>query len=65
MNQVLFFLGESYFNQLMANWWFGARWFRIRIGIPISKNPFYKGMLGESKPLGRKPPMNHWLGVPI
>ena len=23
-------------NQLMVNWWFGARWFGIRIGIPLS-----------------------------
>ena len=26
-------------------WWFGARWFGI-LGIPLSNNPFHKGILG-------------------
>ena len=27
----------------MVNRWFGARWFGIRIGLPLSNNPFHKG----------------------
>ena len=34
---------------------FGARWFGIRIGCPLSNNPFHKGILSESKPPGPKP----------
>ena len=30
----------------MINWWFGARWFGIRFGVPLSNNPFYKGFPG-------------------
>ena len=37
-----FFFG-SVFHQLMARW-FGARWFGIRIGIPLTNNPFHKGI---------------------
>ena len=31
----------------MVNWWFGprARWFGI-LGVPLSNNPFHKGILG-------------------
>ena len=25
----------------MVDWWFGARWFGIRIGVPLSNNPFH------------------------
>ena len=32
-------------SQLTINWWFGARWFGI-LGIPLSNNPFHKGILG-------------------
>ena len=31
-------------------WWFG-----IRIGVPLSDNPFHRGIPGT------KPPTNHWL----
>ena len=31
-------------NQLMVNWWFGARWFGIRIGVPLRTIiPFIRG----------------------
>ena len=33
-------------NEQMVNFWFGARWFRIRIGVPLSNNPFHKGIPG-------------------
>ena len=39
-------LSKWWENQLMVDWWFGAGWFGIRIGIPISNNPFHKGILG-------------------
>ena len=29
----------------MVNWWFGTLWFDI-LGIPLSNNPFHKGILG-------------------
>ena len=32
--------------QLMVNWWFGARWFGIRIGVPLCNNPFQKEISG-------------------
>ena len=34
------------FFQLVVNCWFGARWFGIRIGVPLSNSPFHKGILG-------------------
>ncbi len=47
------FVSESYqdsepsnHNQLMVNGWFGARWFGNRIGVPLSNNPFHKGLPG-------------------
>ena len=37
---IFFQRGGSTTNyQLMVNWWLGARWFRIRIGVPLSNNP--------------------------
>ena len=36
--------------QLMVNWWFGARWFGIRIGVPLSINSFHFRRSQESKP---------------
>ncbi len=38
--------------QLMANWWFGSRWFGI-LGIPLSNNPY-----PNHQP---KPTISHWL----
>ena len=32
--------------QQMVDWWFGARWFGIRIRVPLSNTPFHKGILG-------------------
>ena len=32
--------------KVMVDWCFGAGWFRIRIGIPQSNNPFHKGISG-------------------
>ena len=34
------------FYQLVANWWFGSRWFGIRIGVALGNNPFHKWTLG-------------------
>ncbi len=39
----------SWSNQLMVNWWFGTRWFGI-LGIPLSNNPFHKGILVLNSP---------------
>ena len=37
-----FLVLNSYTFQLMINWWFGARWFGIRIGVPLrAKSPFH------------------------
>ena len=36
----------------MANWWFGARWFGIRIRIPLTNNPFHFRGSQKSKPRG-------------
>ena len=44
------FAMENRWVQLMGNWWFG-----IRIGVPLSNNPFHKGILSGSKPPGPKP----------
>ena len=32
--------------QQMVDWWFGSRWFGIQIRVPLSNNPFHKGILG-------------------
>ena len=50
-NPWIFFFG-SVFHQLMANWWFGARWFGIRIRIPLTNNPFHFRGSQKSKPRG-------------
>ena len=49
------FLGKG-LNQVMVNWWFRARWFGIRIGVPLSNIPFEKRDLRNPKP-GPKPPI--------
>ena len=36
--------------QLMVHWWFGARWFGIRIGVPLSNHSFHFWGSQESKP---------------
>ena len=42
-----FLLSWSYDSTNGFCCWFGARWFRIRIGIPLRNNPFYfSGILG-------------------
>ena len=41
------------FGHLMLNCWFGARWFGIRIGIPVSNNPI-PFIFGD--PIGIQPP---------
>ena len=41
----------------MVNFWFGARWFGIRIGIHLSNKPFHKGT--SRNPYHRAP--NHQL----
>ena len=38
--------GVARIPMIMVDWWFEARWFLIRIGIPQSNNPFHKGILG-------------------
>ena len=43
-------------NQLTVHWWFGARWFGIRIGVPLSNNPFHFRGSQESDSPGPKPP---------
>ena len=48
---LLFLRGGGLFSEamlvkLMVDWCFGARWFRVRIGIPQSNNPFHKGISG-------------------
>ena len=41
------FSGAMLFSvKVVVDWCFGARWFRIRIGIPQSNNPFHKGISG-------------------
>ena len=35
-----------YFDlKVMGNWWFGVWWCGIRFGVPLSNNPFHKGIL--------------------
>ena len=52
------FDGDLLYYQLIVNYWFGARWFGI-LGVHPSNNPFYKGILSETKPPGPKPTINH------
>ena len=43
----------------MANLWFGARWFGIRIRVPIKPTIPLIREAYESKPPGPQPPINH------
>ena len=42
-------------QQKMVNSWFGI----VGVRVPLSNNPFQKGMLQESKLPGPKPPINY------
>ena len=51
----------------MVNWWFGARWFGIRIRHLLSNNPFHKGILSQSKAPGAQTtnlPLSWYLSSP-
>ena len=45
-------------NHHLVKCWLGARWFGIRIAVPLSNNPFHKGKpnIHYHQP---KPPINH------
>ncbi len=51
-------------GQLLVNWWFGARWFGI-LGIPLSNNPFHKGILGIQTTNTNQKSTISWLGKKI
>ena len=56
-NQILSHHGRAgtpgvSFLQQSLNWWFGI------LGLPLSNNPFHKGMILKSKPPGPKPPIS-------
>ena len=52
------------FNEWFGFRWFGARWFGI-LGIPLSNNPFHKGILGiqtTGPQTTNKPFVENWCG---